>query len=93
MLFTEPHIERYFMRCLGCGRILPHYRGCVTAEDRQKGHKIGCRCGGVRSRICVVPVWQGLPLLLWCYLWRKCIKGYTFWDPRMPAKREPQEAA
>lgn len=86
ILFQEVGVERYFARCVSCGRVFMHYWGCVTAADRALGRRIGCPCGGMKMRLSNLPQWQQGWFLLSRFIWRKAIKGERFWDPRMVVK-------
>lgn len=75
---------RHFMRCDTCGRVFFHFWGCAEAGEKAQ---LGCRsCGGIRARMARLPEWQAAVLVLSCYVWRKLIKGKTYWDPRMPTR-------
>ncbi len=87
VVFSQPNVERYFSRCLTCGRVFPHYWACVTAADRARGRQVGCRCGGSKFRIVVLPVVVQAWYVLSRYVWRKLIWKEVFWDPRLPARR------
>lgn len=85
VIFTSSTVHRHFARCLGCGRIYCHYWGCVTAVDRAKGRRVGCKCGCLHMRISQVPFLVQAWFVLSRYVWRKLIKKETFWDPRIAA--------
>lgn len=93
VLFTDSTTERYFSRCISCGRVFMHYWGCVTAADREKGKQIGCKCGGMKFRIINLPKWQQAWFLFSRYIWRKLILKERYWDPRMPARVKNEEVA
>jgi hypothetical protein len=86
VLFASEGGNRYFARCTSCGRVFMHYWGCVTAADRQKGRQVGCKCGGVKMRVCILPTWQQAWFLLSRYVWRKIVKQETYWDCRILEK-------
>lgn len=79
--FATPGVLRVFLRCMGCGRTMPHYH--VYAK---KGHG-QCRCGGSMYRPTTLPEWQAAWwLLVVGWLWRKTIQRRPDWDPRMPIR-------
>lgn len=87
VVFSEPGIDRVFARCTMCGRVFMHYWGCVTKEDRLKGRRVGCPCGGLKMRIAPVPFWQQAWFVLSRYVWKKLIRKDPYWDPRLALQR------
>jgi len=83
VIFGSDSVNRYFARCTTCGRVFLHYWGCVSAADREKGRQVGCKCGGMEMKVCILPEWQQAYFLFSRYLWRKVIKNETYWDPRI----------
>lgn len=89
VIFSDPHVHRYFARCCGCGRVYCHYWGCVTAADRAKGRRVGCPCGSLKMRIARVPVLAQAWFVLSRLVWRKWIRREVYWDPRIASKVGP----
>ena len=86
VVFTTPDIGRIFIAC-ECGRVMPHYR-VYGIEKAQPGDGL-CRCGGRTFRPVRLPEWKAaIWVLVVGWLWRKTIKGYREWDPRMPIRHD-----
>lgn len=93
VMFTEPGVERYFARCISCGRVFMHYWGCVTAADRDRGRRVGCKCGGLKFRMMNIPKYQQAWFMISRYVWRKLIRKEQYWDPRLVARTNPIDKA
>jgi hypothetical protein len=84
-LFTTPEVARVFLTCAGCHRIMPHYRAYGSQLEPGVGR---CRsCGQTQFRPSRIPEWKAAWwLLVVGWLWRKTIRKYAMWDPRMPVR-------
>jgi hypothetical protein len=80
-----PGQARMFTRCLQCGGVFPHWWASMTVEEiKQRGGKIGCRCGGIRIQPCLIPAWQSIYwFVVKGWLIRKVLLRARVWDPRM----------
>jgi hypothetical protein len=84
--FTTPGIDRVFIACDRCGRVMPHYR--VYGQKVARVTDGLCRCGGSTFRPRRLPEWRAAWwVLLVGWLWRKTIRGAAEWDPRVPLRQ------
>jgi hypothetical protein len=87
VLWTTPDVRRYFLVCKDCRRTVPvwHY----LSSKVQKGHRIGCKCGGQMVTPRQVPT---LSAAYWLFvrgfLVRRLIQRKTDWDPRIPYRAD-----
>jgi len=82
-VFTTATVERHFLRCGTCGRVVPHYWVCKPVGDTGR---VGCTCGGIHVRQARIPEWRAAYYVLSRYVVRKLILGKVYWDPRMPTR-------
>jgi hypothetical protein len=77
-----------FMACDKCGRIVPHWRYCMTAaEVKAAGGHVGCWCGAITVRPSRIPEWKAAWwVLVRGYLIRKVLQRKQHWDPRAGVK-------
>jgi len=84
-LWTTPGETRVFTRCIGCGRIYPHWLASMKAEEVKRRGYIGCRCGGIRIQPVMIPGWQATWwMLVRGWFIRRLLFRERLWDPRMP---------
>lgn len=84
--FTTPDVGRIFIACDRCHRVMPHYRVYGKKSKPTDGQ---CRCGGLQFRPRRLPEWQAAWwVLVVGWLWRKTLRKYPEWDPRMPIRME-----
>lgn len=84
LAFGTPGVSRVFLACQKCRKVKPHYhlyapRGTVA--------KPRCRCGSVYfTPIRISEVSAAFRVLVLGWLWRKVIRKYPHWDPRLPIR-------
>ena len=82
-VFTTPGVLRVFLACDVCRRVVPHYR-VYGSKGMAPGH---CQCGATQFRPTTIPEWKAaLWVLVVGWFWRKTVRRYAEWDPRMPVR-------
>lgn len=85
-VLTTPDVDRVFIACDRCQRVMPHYR--VYGRVVRRITDGLCRCGGATFRPMRIPEWRAAWwVLVVGWLWRKTIRKELEWDPRMPVRR------
>lgn len=83
--FATPGVDRIFIACDRCGRVMPHYRAYPPLDEPASGR---CVCGTGVYRYAHLPEWQAAWWVLSCYVWRRLLRGKAQWDPRIPMRRQ-----
>jgi hypothetical protein len=78
--FATPEVGRFFLGCRRCARVVPQYR-CYGSQDEPGVGR--CRCGNNTFSPMTIPEWRAALWVVWCYVWRKKIRGYEMWDARI----------
>lgn len=80
--FTTPGVDRIFLACDTCKRMVPHYR------IYGRGVPGRCKCGGNALRPVRLPEWRAAWwVVIVGWLWRRTLRRCEEWDPRMPIRR------
>lgn len=83
-VFTTPGVDRVFLACDRCGRVVPHYQ-VYGHRSEALGH---CKCGHRQYRPIVLPEWKAaFWVLVVGWFWRKTVRKHVEWDPRMPIRQ------
>lgn len=85
-VFATPDVGRVFLLCRRCRHVVPHYRCYGSADEPGIGR---CRwCGS--NEFCpgrIANWWAAVWVLGVGWLWRKTLRGFQMWDPRMPIRQ------
>lgn len=82
--FATPEVGRFFLGCRRCARVVPQYR-CYGSQDAPG---VGlCKCGNNTFSPMVIAEWRAAVwVLVIGWVWRKTIRGYEMWDPRIATR-------
>lgn len=82
-VLSTPGVQRVFIACAACQRVMPHYR--VYGQRASNGQ---CRCGSNTFKPRRIPEWKAMFwVLVVGWLWRKTLRREPEWDPRMPIRQ------
>lgn len=83
--FTTPGVDRIFVACERCKRVMPHYKVYPPLDERGWSR---CPCGHAIYRYVHLPEWKAAWWVLRSYVWRHLWQGKAQWDPRVPMRRK-----